>query len=248
MPLLLVASVALQAICLIHVFKTGRPYWWAWIILIGSFLGSFVYIVVELLPDLLHSRRGQHAIRTVRRSLDPDGERRQLEAELERSDTVANRLRLARERLAADDPVAAEALFARCLTGIHADDPDILLGLAEAQFARGDAAATRATLDRLIRCHPQFRSADGHLLYARALQQLGEFDAAVAEYAAVVTHYPGEQARVRYGLLLKQLGRRNEAEQLFAETLRRARLAPTHYRQAQREWIALAEGEAARPV
>ncbi len=248
MPLLVLASVLLQAICLIHVFKTGRPYWWAFVIMIGSFLGSFVYLVVELLPDLRHSRGGRQALRNVQRALDPQRDRRELEAELERSDTVANRLRLARERLAAGDVIAAEALFRRCLTGIHADDPDILLGLAQAQFGRGDPAAARDTLETLIRAHPDFRSADGHLLYARSLQQLGELDAAVDEYAALVDGYPGEEARVRFGLLLKQLGRHDDARRQFGESLRRARLAPKHYQQAQREWTALAEAEMASTV
>ena len=45
----------------------------------------------------------------------------------------------------------------------------LMLGLARAQFAKGDPVATRATLDDLIRLNPEFKSADGHLLYSEAL-------------------------------------------------------------------------------
>ena len=42
----------------------------------------------------------------------------------------------------------------RSLTGVFADDPKLLLGYAHAQFAAGDAAAARGTLDELIRKNP----------------------------------------------------------------------------------------------
>jgi len=248
MPLLLVASVLLQFCCLVHVFRTGRPYWWAWIILIGSFLGSAVYIIAEVLPDLRRDPAARRALRGVQRRLDPDRERRELEARLEASDTIANRLRLARERLEAGDVLAAEPLLQQCLKGLHATDPDIMLDLAEARFRRGDPAATRDTLDALIAANPDYRSQRGHLLYARSLQQLGELELAAEEFATLVQGFAGEEARVRYGLLLKQLGRHEEARQMFAETLKRSRLSPKHYQQANREWIALAEAETAARV
>lgn len=246
MPLLIVLSVALQLFCLVHVFRTGRPYWWAWIILIGSFLGSAVYLITQVLPDLRDSRGGRRALRKVQLALDPDRERRELATELERSDTVQNRLRLARERLAAGDVLAAEPLFEACLKGLHATDPDILLGLAETRFRRGDPAACRQTLDTLIAANPDFRSPHGHLLYARSLQQLGELQAAADEYAVLVDGFAGEEARVRYGLLLKQLDRHVDAQACFRESVRRARLAPRYYREDNREWLQLAESELAR--
>jgi hypothetical protein len=247
MPHLLIAlSIALQLFCLVHVFRTGRPYWWAWIILIGSFLGSAVYLVTQVLPEFGRSRSARRALRRVQLAVDPDRERRVLAEELERSDTVDNRLRLARERLQAGDVLSAEPLFESCLKGLHANDPDILLALAESRFRRGDPAACRDTLDRLIAANPDFRSPQGHLLYARALQQLGELQAAAEEYAVLVDGYAGEEARVRYGLLLKQLDRHSDAQALFREAVKRARLAPRYYRDDNREWLQLAEAELAR--
>jgi hypothetical protein len=91
--------------------------------------------------------------------------------------------------------------------------------------------------------HPGQRSADGHLLYARALEGSGETDRALEEYAALAAYYPGAEARVRQAMLHRQLGLQDRAGELLAAILRDARLAPKHFQKAQREWIELAQRE-----
>ena len=46
---------------------------------------------------------------------------------------------------------------------------------------------------------------------------------------------------MRYGVLLARLGRQGEAKAWLTEVPIQPRRAPTHVRQAQAEWIALAE-------
>ncbi len=85
-------------------------------------------------------------------------------------------------------------IYQTCLTGVFADDPKLLLGYARAQFEAGDAAGTRATLDDLIQKNPEFKSADGHLLYARALEAEGNVEKALSEYATLAEYFPGAEA------------------------------------------------------
>lgn len=82
-------------------------------------------------------------------------------------------------------------------------------------------------------------------MYARALEALGRDGEAADEYRALVTHYPGEEARCRYALLLERGGNRCAAAALFAEILKRHRRAPRHYRQAQAEWVETARNRVA---
>ena len=241
MPILIAGSVLLQFFCLVHMVRTGRPYWWLWIILVGSYLGSLVYVFTQVIPDLRDDPRARRAARNVVKSIDPQRDKRRMEAKLEAADTVDNRLRLAREALELGDADQAEMLFRSCRQGPHANEPDILLGLAQAQFARGDARATRETLDALIAANPTFRSADGHLLYARALAQLGEHDAALHEYEALATSFPGEEARVRYAELLVERERLAEARVVLADVAKRERTAPAYYRRKEKDWLAQAK-------
>jgi hypothetical protein len=124
---------------------------------------------------------------------------------------------------------------------LYAHDANLMLGLAKAQFAKGDATAARTTLDDLIRLNPDFRSPDGHLLYARALEAEGNVQKALEEYKVLAPSYPGAEAAVRYAQLLQAQGRREEAQKVARELLEQARIAPGHYRKAQRPWLDAAE-------
>ena len=52
---------------------------------------------------------------------------------------------------------------------------------------------------------------------------------------------PGAEVRVRYGLLLRMVGRKAEARVVFNELLIQMRRAPKYLRDAQAEWLAIAE-------
>jgi hypothetical protein len=76
------------------------------------------------------------------------------------------------------------------------------------------------------------------------LEALGRDDEAADDYAALVTHAPGEEVRCRYALLLQRRGDKAAAKTLFDEILTRSRRAPSHYRRQEREWIDIARREA----
>jgi len=118
-----------------------------------------------------------------------------------------------------------------------------MLGLAQAQFALAQPAEARATLEALIAANPKFRSSDGHLLYARAVEATGDLDAALHEFEALAQDYPGEEGRVRYAQLLKRTGQRAKAAAVCNEAIKRASLAPKYYQREQREWVELAKRE-----
>jgi hypothetical protein len=241
MPLLLGLSILLQFICLVHVVRSGRPYWWIWIILVGSLLGVAVYAFTQILPDLQNDPRARRAARGLAKKLDPQKDLRRLRDELSRADTVQNRLRLGNEFLEYGEAGEAEAVFRDCLKGMYVTDPDILLALARAQFAQDKVADAHASLTALIAANPGYKSADGHLLYARTLEGLDRPQEALAEYDVLDESYPGEEARVRKAELLIKLGRNDDARATLERSLERTRIAPAYYRKAQDEWIARAK-------
>jgi hypothetical protein len=225
--------------------RSGRPYWWIWIIMIGSYLGVAVYFLTQILPDLRNDPTARRAVRSVQRAIDPERERKRIAAQLEVADTVENRMQLAAESLALGDFLNAEELYQSCLKGPHKTDAHLLLGLAQAQFGRGDCAAAKATLDALIAANPEFRSTEGHMIYARSLEGLGDNAGALREYAVLAESYPGEEGRGRYALLLKRNGQLTEARQVFKSMLARAKVAPRYYQKNNREWITLAREQTA---
>lgn len=240
MPLL-IPVVLLQIALAIHAVRTGRAQPWLWIILVFPMLGSVIYLAVNVLPPLLAGRTARRAATGVADLADPEREVRRLRDALELAPTVENRTRLATELLRIGRAQEAAVVFEACLAGMHAGDPKILTGLAEARFAAGDPTGTAAAIEALRQHDPNHHSADLHLLYARALEGSGRTDEALDSYAALADRYPGEEARARHAALLHLVGRRTEAEALFRAVIRNVEMRRGTYRQEQREWKELAE-------
>jgi hypothetical protein len=239
--LIVILSILVQAGLIVHVIRTGRNQLWIWVLLFLPLAGPVAYVAVEILPELFRSRTAQRTARGFKRAMDPGAELRRYENEVRVAGNVAARQRYAEELIRHQRYDEAIAQYREALNGLYQHDPNLMLGLAQAQFAKGEAAAARATLDELIRLNPQFRSPAGHLLYARALAAEGDMAKALEEYRVLSPSYPGAEAAVRYAQLLDAQGQRDAARQVARELLEQARIAPAHYRRAQREWLEAAQ-------
>lgn len=234
---LVVLSVIVQIALIAHVMRTGRQVYWVFFILLAPGIGSLAYFIVELLPDLSKSSAGQRAMRGIRKTLNPGADLRQREHDHRLSGSVDAARHLAGELL--DHGRVDEAIehYEKSLSGIYEQDPDLLLGLATATFANKDFEKSRDALDRLIEHNPDFRSQDGHLLYARSVAACGDDEKALEEFKAVTAYYAGAEARLHFGVYLEEHGDRDAALLEFEEIVNAADLAPRHYRKAQKEWI-----------
>lgn len=237
MSILLILNYLIAVAMIVHVFKTGRNTMWIWVLLMAPGVGFVAYLIVEILPGILGSRGLQSFRRGVKQTLDPGAQLRRYEQEARVTANVASSQRYAEELTRQGQFEPAIGVYRRILTGLYEHDPDLMLGLARAQFGLGDAAAARATLEALVAANPQFRSPECRLLYARALEASGSIEQALAAYHDLAGAYPGAEAAVRYAQLLKSQGRGPEAAQVARDLLEQARIAPAHYRRAQREWL-----------
>ena len=235
-----IVSGLLSLALIVHCIKTGGNTIWVYVLVVlmsTPFVGSAVYFAAEILPGLLRSRSSQRAMRGIRTTLNPEGNLRKFETEMKITGNVAARQRYADELVRLGRAAEALPIYQTCLTGVFTDDPKLLLGFANAQFEAGDPGAARRTLDDLIAKNPEFKSPDGHLLYARAVEAEGDVAKALSEYATLAEYYPGAEAAVRYAKLLNRSDQRPLAQQTLKALLDRAKYAPAHYRRAQREWL-----------
>ncbi len=233
--------IAIQIGFAIHVVKTRREIYWIYIIMFLPGIGMAIYFFTQVLPELGQSRQVNNAKSSLLKAIDPQRELRKRKQQLELANTLDNKLKLADECLEANLIDDAIELYQACLTGVGEGDPDIMVKLAKAYFANEHYNKTIQILDEIIKENPNYHSTDGHLLYARSLEKLGEIDKALEEYEVVAQNYPGEEGRVRYGLLLQQQGQMQKAQKVFEESINRARLAPKFYQKAQKGWIKIAQ-------
>jgi len=233
-----------QIACLIHAGRTGRPYFWFMIILFVPGLGILGYLVIEVIPGLLRGRAAARLSQTVSTGLDPTRQYRAFARAVETVPSVANFRALADECVRLERHEEAIDLYKSALTGMHETEPGAMLGLATAEFRKGDANAASATLDRLFAANPDFSSAEADLLAACILEARGRLPEALSAYERLCATYPGEEAKGRMALPLQRTGAEQRAGAIFAEIRKSVERGPAFYRRAQREWYEIARRHA----
>jgi hypothetical protein len=223
-----------------HALKTGRAYWWLFVIMAFPVMGCVLYYFIEVFPSSPESRSAHKAARAIAKALDPDKALRERVAEVEACGSVENRVALARECMSERMHAEAAALYRSCLTGIYEFDPEIRYGLAAALLGDSKPDEALSIAQRLRATHPTFRAAEVSLLIARGLEEVNRLDEALKEFGVLAETYPGEEGRWRYGALLARSGRVAEAREVFGRMLRNAERQPRHYREAQKSWLDLA--------
>lgn len=236
LPYLLI--VGLQIACAVHVFRTGRPYWWLYVIFFFPFVGSIVYLVVEVVPDM--RRRGVAIELPASRQRKAERLIGQLKDELDYSDTVDTRVRLARACLEAGRAADAVAALQPCFATAHRDDPVVLFTLAHAYFHNGQHGEAEKMLAELTRVKAKDYPHERALLQARIHEATGRTDEALKEYADLARVFAGEEVPCRQALLLQKTGQAEKANEIFRAILAKARRADGFFRKRQQEWIRIA--------
>jgi hypothetical protein len=245
MSFYLLGSYILSACLIVHCMRTGRNTVWIWVLLMLPGFGGAAYIVAEILPELFGSRTAKRTFRGVKKALDPGQDLRRYETAARVQGGVAAQQRYAEELLRQGRALDAVEVYRQALKGLYEHDPGLMLGMAQAQFSVGRPADARQSLDDLILHNPDFKSPDGHLLYARALEAEGNTSKALDEYRTLAGYYAGAEAPLRYAQLLRREGRVEDARKTLRDLMDHAQHAPRHYRKTQAEWLTTAERELA---
>jgi hypothetical protein len=233
--------LAAQVFFAVHAIRQGKPFW-LFILFFFPGLGTLVYLFAEYLPSVRAGGSFRSAGRKIAHRLNPAAEVRRLEDEVALSNTVNNRMALADAYLNAGRGDDAVALLRTCMQGVHEDDPRVLGAIARACHATGRLDEAREAMDRLKR-QGTMLTASVQLLDARIAEDSGDLDGALRAYGILSRGAAGEEARCRYALLLRRVGRDAEAYTVFEEMRRHARVSSGHYRREEKEWLDVARRE-----
>jgi hypothetical protein len=236
-------SLALQVLFGIHVVKTGRPFVWLLVIILFSVFGCLGYVIIELIPEWLASPSGQRFKKAIGKTIDPEKNLKAAQKACEKVDTLQNQINLAEQFFQLQRYQEARDIYARSLTGVYAEDPQILMGMAKAEFGLNNAGATLAFLDKLKAANPIFKSPEGHLLYARALEAAGRTPEAIDEFKTLIGYYPTPESSCRLAQIYKAQGQKGLAAELFQGVIKRSATAGKHFNQVNKEWVKFAKRE-----
>ncbi len=241
--------VIIAVIFAVHAMRTRQNMYWLLILFLFPGLGSLVYLFVVYLPSLRQSRGARAATRAISQLVDPDRAVREARMDFDRAPTVAHRMRLAAALLDAGSPAEALEHYRAAASGPFSSDPALLEGLARAQFASGEVAATQDTLDRLFAVHPIARQqSEPALLYARALAALDAPGTRAAFEIALASASDAAPRCLYADWLAAQSddADHRRARALYADIVHDAQHWPRYAREHNREWLQRAQSALSR--
>lgn len=227
-PAILLAQIA----CVIHLLKTGRPYWWLWIIFVIPLIGVAAYIYLEVRPTW-----GKLDLESILWKFKSRSERIAIRQQrLDESSTVKNRLALAGELHEAGRFDRECQVLADGLRGAFKDDVTLLLKLAEAHLEAGRAAEAQQVVQQVQPPRSPDVQLQHALLKARTLARLDNHAEAEQLLKELVAKKKSEAPRYYYAEFLLTGQRRSEATAILQDILRQYRRGTPVWRFQEKRW------------
>lgn len=231
-------SLLIQIALCVHVYKTGRPYWWIWIILMGSLIGCVLYALLELLPEA--RRQGPRLVKTS--WFVPKSVRlRRAREVVEDSPTVENKLALAAMLSDYGRKDEAATVAAECPSGVFKDDPIIIAEVARHQLEAGRLADAEQLVARANTKNHKSARTRLDLLQGRILFGHQRYAEALAVFEPLLPAALGEEARYYFALCHLGVGEREKALELFTDITKKYRKGGAIWRRAEKDWFKAAK-------
>jgi len=237
-PLAIVAQTIwiLQLALVIHVYRTGRPYWWTFVLFSAPIVGGLAYFFIEISPEL--GTAGGHGFFYA---LKPRKWRiADLKADIEETDTVENRLALAEELTAGDLKQDAHDVAVECLRGVFKDDPYTLTAVARYKIEILQYDKALSLLERVNTQADRRLALQVGLLKGDSLLGLARFTEAEETYHAIDGKFIGEAPRYGLASIMEKTGRQQEAVSLWKDIRTKFRKASPAWRRTEKKWYKLA--------
>lgn len=238
-------GLLLQAIAIIHFVRRRPENFWLWVIIIGGGLGSLVYIVAEIVPDLDLLRVFVNQFSRRRRI-------RALEALVQVNPAIGNREELADLYLEEGEYARARALYDGIVSPrLEALDPFYRRGIAALEL--GDADAARQDFEHVVERDRRydFHRAIGLLAHANARCDRPEDAERLFQEAVAISTL--SETYLNYATFLADRQRVDEARDFAGRVLAKKPTMPRYLRRRERPWFSKAKAllkklPAARPA
>ncbi len=230
-------SIALRIVAIVHFIRRRPNFFWLWVILF-SWVGALVYIVVEVIPDagLL---RGSFQVFPRRRRIQ------ELQRIVLDNPAAGNYEELGLLYIDDGNFAQARAAYDKAIAS-RADSVDAFYRRGVAEVELGDFAAAVPDLERAVSSDPDydFHRAKGLLAWGYA--QTGQNEKADAMFREATRISTISETYYQYALFLQSQGRAAEAREWAQKILDKRPTMPGYLRRRERPWFRKADTLLAR--
>jgi hypothetical protein len=222
-------GILLQVLAVLHFIRRRPETFWLWVIIFFGPLGAFIYILMEVVPDL----------GLLRQSFDGFGRRKRikyLEALVLQNPAAGNYEELGDLYLDEKKFARARECYDKAITPRTTDlDPFYRRGVAKVQL--GDFAGAIADLEHVTSRDPKYDSNRARGLLALAFGQTGRSEDAESLFRAVTEVSTLSETYVNYASFLATQQRTAEARQWAERVLAKKPAMPRYLQRRERPWF-----------
>jgi hypothetical protein len=221
-------SIALQIVAIVHFIRRRPNFFWLWVILF-TWVGALIYIVVEVIPDAGLLRSSFQVFPRRRRI-------RELENAILDNPSAGNYEELGLLYLDDGNFAKARECYDKAISS-RTDHPDPFYRRGIAEIELGDFAAAVPDLERVLKADPNydFHRAKGLLAWAWA--QTGQTEKADALFGEATRISTISETYYHYALFLEAQGRGAEAREWAQKILAKKPTMPGYLRRRERPWF-----------
>ncbi len=220
-PILLIV----QAFCIYHAYKNRVEQKWYYIIFFIPLIGCAIY----LYHHFYSKDRLKNASEAAKGVFNSNYEIQKLEKELEFSDSLLNKKKLAHKYVEVGRYEEAIKIYKSCLSGFNAGDVETKMRLLRAYYLDEQFELAVETGNAIQDTH-EFKQSDERIAYAWSLYEMGQSDSALKILKSFNQKNTNYKQRLEYARLLLQLGEKEQCAALVEELLNEFKFMERHER------------------
>ncbi|MFD2725527.1 TRAFs-binding domain-containing protein [Hyunsoonleella rubra] len=202
--------IALQGFCIYHAIKNRSPYYWIFIIFFLSLIGCIIYIITQV----YNKRDAEKITSEITHIINPTKNIRDLEKQLEFSESYQNRVNLADAYLENKDYNNAIKHFKEALDGNFQNDFYVIKNMMEAYHQMEDYKNVVNYGEQIV-SHPEFAKSRTQFLYGMALEKEGQIKKAEENLKAIDIRFSFYNERLIYAKFLIDVDKKEEAREIL---------------------------------
>ena len=204
--------IALQAYCLYHLYTNRNAFYWWFVILFLGPIGCVIYLITQV----YNKRDAEKLTNELAHVINPTKKIKDLEKQLEFSETYQNRINLADAFLEIKDYNNAITHYLEALEDESQNNFYATKQLIEAYFNIEDF---EKVIDNVVKIkdHPEFKKSRTQFLYGLALEREGKMEAAEANLRPIDIRYSFYEERLILAKFLLSQNKDDDAIEILTD-------------------------------